>query len=245
MPGSESAAHRELKRLALGWARAQGYTIAAEEVSVPRLGRCRLDVAAYRPASAAPGTQVAGALPLGSTAIFECKQSRSDFLRDTACERTIRERLAKLRERRVLYEGFLRVHHPSLRHGDELFPEFDGYRFEAVGYEPYERLVAEMRTLSGQLHARTKFARLARWQAANLHYVVAEPGIAEVSELPAGWGLLLREEGELHLAEAATWSPATEGQRWNLLLQIGVSGTRAVHRSLGVAPERKKVPESA
>ena len=96
MPGSESALHRELKRLALAWARQQGYTIAAEEVSVPRLGRCRLDVAAYRPAPAAASREAAGAMALGSTAVFECKQSRGDFLRDTACETALRERLAKL-----------------------------------------------------------------------------------------------------------------------------------------------------
>ena len=43
----ETAAHRELKRLALVWAQAQGYSACALEVSLPRC-RYRADVAAYR-----------------------------------------------------------------------------------------------------------------------------------------------------------------------------------------------------
>ena len=242
MAGSESARHLELKRLTLGWAQQQGYTIAAAEVSVPRMGRCRLDVAAYRPASAA-ARRASAALPLGTTAIFECKQSRADFLRDTDCEKEIGERLVKLAERRRTYEGFLRQRYPALRLGEELFPEFDGYRFEAAGYEPYEKLTAEIRTLTARLHHRTKFARLARWQAANLHYVVAEAEVAQPCELPAGWGLLLREGEELLIAEEAVWHPATEQQRWNLLLHIGMSGTRAVRQNLGIA--RRPAAEKA
>jgi len=48
MNQSETAAHRELKRLALIGAQAHGYRVAAVEVSLPNL-RFRLDVAAYRP----------------------------------------------------------------------------------------------------------------------------------------------------------------------------------------------------
>ena len=48
MSQSETAAHRELKRLALAWAQARGYRVAATEVSLPNY-RFRLDVAAYRP----------------------------------------------------------------------------------------------------------------------------------------------------------------------------------------------------
>ena len=60
---SETAAHLELKRLALLWAQENGYPIAALEVSLPQC-RYRADVAAYRP-------QKNGAL--GHTAVFECK----------------------------------------------------------------------------------------------------------------------------------------------------------------------------
>ena len=43
----ETEAHRRLKRLAVLWAQAQGYSACAVEVSLPRC-RYRADVAAYR-----------------------------------------------------------------------------------------------------------------------------------------------------------------------------------------------------
>ena len=69
---SETAAHLELKRLALLWAQENGYPIAALEVSLPKC-RYRADVAAYRPQR--NGT-------LGHTVGFECKQSAPDLGRD-------------------------------------------------------------------------------------------------------------------------------------------------------------------
>ena len=45
----ETQAHLELKRLALIWAQANGYQIAAGEVTLPNL-RFRIDVGAYKPA---------------------------------------------------------------------------------------------------------------------------------------------------------------------------------------------------
>jgi hypothetical protein len=231
MAGRETPAHLALKRHALIWAQQQGFRIAAAEVSVPTLGWCRLDAAAYRPEFK---HKKGGPERLGATAIFECKQSRADFLRDSRRAEEISIRLAQLHARRQLYEESMRVHFPSLRNGEALFPEFDGYRFEAAGYEPYDQLVAEIRTLSRRLHAQTKFSRLVRWKAANLHYVVAEPGVARSHELPAGWGLLVRAGEALETETAAVWQEASDHDRWNLLTRIAMCGTKAINRSLGI-----------
>lgn len=227
MAGSETSAHRYLKRLSLAWAAERGFSIAATEVSVPRLGFCRLDVAAYRPAD----TGKEGA-PRGTLAVFECKQSRADFLRDTRCETETLSRLETLSARMQTYEEFLRRHHPTLRNGEELFPEFDSYRFESLGYEPYDELRAEMTALTRRLHLCTKFSRLARWRAANLHYVVAELGVARPCELPAGWGLLVRRDETLDTTAPATWCDISEVNRWKTVLRIAKSATRALVRSL-------------
>ena len=235
MPRHETDRHLELKRLALAWARENGCTIAAAEVSAPHLGRTRLDVAAYRPPPRSVGLRKNGPPVIGVTLIFECKQSRGDFLHDARRESEINDRLKKLRERQVMYEESMQLRFPSLRRGDTLFPEFDAYDFAAAGHPPYDDLIAEIERLSRQLHERTKFDRLARWRAANLHYVVAEPDVAEPHELPAGWGLLTRAEAGLDVVQPAIWQEAPEQHRWTLLLRIGMSGTRSVHRDLGVA----------
>ncbi|HEY2342300.1 MAG TPA: hypothetical protein VGH90_04680 [Chthoniobacteraceae bacterium] len=231
MAESESALHLDLKRLALAWARTQGFRIAAPEVSAPSLGGCRLDAAAYRPER---GKGSGSRERLGATVIFECKQARADFLRDSRSRDQIAERLRKLHERKQTYEESMKLYYPSLRNGDALFPELDSYRFEASGYPPYEKLLAEIALLSRRLHAETKFARLFQWKAANLHYVVAEPGVVKAHELPAGWGLLVQREKSLELQTPAIWQEASDDQRWALLLRIAMSGTRTVHRHLQI-----------
>jgi hypothetical protein len=226
-----------LKRLSLRWAQLQGFRIAGAEVSLPHL-RVRLDVAACR----TPKRSERSAVPLGcdgavgATAIFECKQHRSDFLRDSRSAEKITLRLRALHERRKLYESSLPIHLPSLRKGESLFPEFDGCRFEEAGFEPYDKLQAEIRQLSGQLHKQTKFAKLLRWGAANLHYIVVEDGVAEPHELPHGWGLLVHVEGDLQLAAPATWQEIGSERRFELLLRIAMTGTRLVSRQMGVDP---------
>ncbi len=49
MAGNETEAHKELKRLAVAWAREQGYSCCGVEIRLPHSGY-RADVAAYKPA---------------------------------------------------------------------------------------------------------------------------------------------------------------------------------------------------
>ena len=73
---AESPQHQELKRLAFLWARESGYRACATEVLLPKCN-FRADVAACLPAAR-------GSAEAGITALFECKYTRSDLLRDNA-----------------------------------------------------------------------------------------------------------------------------------------------------------------
>src|SRR5450432_2129622 len=70
------------------WAREQGYSCCGFEVRLPNSGY-RADVAAYRPASEVAPFVFAGKTSrrrqaaIGSTAVFECKQSRADLVKDS------------------------------------------------------------------------------------------------------------------------------------------------------------------
>ena len=120
---TETEAHLRLKRLALLWAQANGYSACAAEVNLPQC-RYRADVAAYR--SRVREQTV--------TAIFECKQTLPDLRRDNCETATTRERLRSLRRRREILEKHLRVHYPTLRTGDSLFAEYDSHDFDAIGH---------------------------------------------------------------------------------------------------------------
>ena len=119
----ETATHLRLKRLALLWAQANGYSACAAEVTLPQC-RYRADAAAYRPQRGQPGV----------TAIFECKQARTDLRRDNCRGDATRERLRSVSRRRQVLEKHLRIHYPTLRTGDSLFPEYDSHDFSAIGH---------------------------------------------------------------------------------------------------------------
>jgi len=220
-----------LSRLAFQWAVDQGFALAAQDVKVPRLG-CRIDVAACRPE---PVRKLRGrpVFKPGAIAVFECKRSRPEFLKDARSEDSIRERLQILQVQRLEYEESMRRNFPTLREGETLFPEFDAYCYRDAGWAPYNELIAEMQELNTHLHSRTKFARLMRLKAANVLYVVAEPGVAQPQELPVGWGLLERHDGALQMISRAVWQDALEVQRWNVMVRIGVSASAAVGKSFG------------
>ena len=237
----ESAEHKNLKRLALAWAQAHGYRIAAAEVSLPNY-RFRLDVAAYRlhrvRASVCDehrGTQKnVWQQAIGVTAVFECKASKPDFRRDARSITVINERLKALHGRKTRIEQELRLFYPSIRNGDSLFQEFETLDFEQPGHERYQRTLDEISQLTSRLYANTKFDKLVKWGAANVFYVVAEPETVTVHELPACWGLLIRNAGELQLVIKPVLHQIGESERLFLLHRMSLAGTRAVNREHGV-----------
>lgn len=206
MAGGETLKHSSLKTLALAWAREQGMSLAASEVSFPHR-KFRVDVAACCPArkvpSRAPATSITSVLK--AAAVFECKQVRSDLIRDSKKRDMITKRLKALEARRLHLESLLQIHLPHLANGESLLPEFDSYRLREYRHAGYRKLVKEIAMAKrGVLHG-TKFDRLLSYRLANLHYLVVEDAILESHEVPTGWGLLVRTGQELQLMSKPTW----------------------------------------
>lgn len=225
MPHGETANHVRLKTLALAWAQANGFPVCGVEVRVPRSGY-RADVAAI------------GRGPLARTAVFECKQSRADLLKDAHAEEVMRTQLAELVERRRRLEELLAVHRPDLRRGEALWPEYDAWDFSGIEHRAYRGLLDELETVQRRVLRGAKFSKMFRYRCADFLYLVVEDNIFTEAEVPAGWGLLVRcvtdagEELQLRRTPAALEAP-TE-QRAALLEMIALAGTRAVNRAAGV-----------
>lgn len=224
----ETAAHLELKRLALLWAQENGYPLAALEVSLPQC-RYRADVAAYRPQK--NGT-------IGHTAVFECKQSGPDLRRDDCRSPQILTRLESVYRRRQILEKHLRIHYPTLRTGETLFPEWDAYDFGAIEHRGYARVTRELTALQNQLRDGRKFEKLARYACANLFFLVTPNELLREPEAPLGWGLLLAKEGVLVLARKPVWHDSADAARLRVLQKIAAAGTRLINRRLEIVPER-------
>ena len=229
----ETAAHVNLKRLALLWAQAQGYSACACEVSLPR-SRYRADIAAYRP----QGKRIC------ATAIFECKQALTDLRRDNGCSASTRERLEAVYRRRTVLEKRLRVHYPALRIADSLFAEFDSHDFGAIGHRGYRQVLRQLRALQHRLVDNTKFETLARYRCANLFFLVLPAELFREPEIPVGWGVLIAGDGALRLSRKPLWHEITDRARTQLLERIAAAGTRTFNRQLKITFDEVAVARS-
>jgi hypothetical protein len=184
-------------------------------------------VAAYRP----QGRQA------GLTAIFECKQARADLRRDNCRGDAARDRLRSLGRRRQVLEKHLRVHYPTLRTGDSLFPEYDAHDFSAIGHHSYSRVLSEFSALQNRLNGGRKFECLVRYHCANLFFLVMPNELFCESELPLGWGALVEANNSLALARKPVWHDNGAETRLRLLQRIATAGTRQFNRALGITRE--------
>jgi hypothetical protein len=220
----ETETHARLKRLALAWAQAQGYSACALEVSLPRC-RYRADIAAYRPAT----------IDIGTTAVFECKQCLVDLRRDNGCSASTMRRLEKVHARREVLERNLRVHYPALRVNDSLFAEFDSHNFEAIDHRGYKQVLRQTRALQNRLFDCTKFETLIGYRCANLFFLVLPKELFRESEIPIGWGALIESNGELTLAHKPVWHDVAPEHNLRILERIARAETRVLSRHLGIS----------
>jgi hypothetical protein len=224
--GGETAAHVRLKRLACIWAQAHGYSACALEVGLPHC--CyRADVAAFR--EDREGDRAA---------IFECKQALADLRRDNCDSVRAREQLDGLQRRRDVIERNLRVHYPTLRTGESLFPDYDNWDFKALDHRTYSRVVRTGAAIQQRLIDCTKFEKLARYHCANLCYlVIAAPLRNIIFEMPRGWGLLVETGDGLALERKPVWHDVTAENQKRFLRRVAAAATRVLNRQLEITAD--------
>lgn len=220
----ESAAHRELKRLAVGWALGQRLALFGTEVRLPRSGY-RADVAAATPRVLSPAA---------CTAVFECKAGRADFRRDAADEIESAREARDLRVQLLALREAIGGHYPDLRRGEELFPQFDAIDLRGLRHRRHDQLTRRLRAAERRCLEGTKFARLARWRAASLFYLVTEPGLVAPDEVPEGWGWLERAEGVLVLRMRPCLHATTPEERVAFVERIAAATAAGARRGLGI-----------
>jgi hypothetical protein len=212
---SETAEHLSLKQLAVIWACSHGFRVCALEVRRP-YSRYRADVAAATSSVMSDH---------GKTAVFECKASRQDLLRDTTGETEAREQIAATARRLATLRELIGAHCPDLRRGESLFPEFDAVDLRGVRHQTHQRTEKRLRTLQSKLADGVKFARISRYRLASFCYLVTRDEFMALAELPAGWGWLVRKQNTLDLAVKPTFSETTPATRVALLGRIAEAGS--------------------
>jgi hypothetical protein len=232
MATQETPAHQNLKHRAALWAREMGYGAVALEVRLPR-SAFRADVVAYRRASRRDGHDG----EIGETAVFECKQARADFLKDSFATDAARRRLHELDQRRQTLERLLKLHLPSLCRGESLFVDYDTIDLRGMEHKTYRRVLRDIGVWQRRLFGKTKFDKLLRYRCANLNYLVVEPGVLELHEVPTGWGLLVERGGQLVLDRRPLWQDVDRAERLRLLERI------AAKPAVAITPDKLRDPE--
>ncbi|MDG2031912.1 MAG: hypothetical protein P8J45_12980 [Phycisphaerales bacterium] len=255
---NETIQHLELKRLAVEWLRRLGCSAVATEVRCP-ISRWRVDVAGWfdgvdSAADRRRQGRLAEASPLFSshdvergadrarTIIIECKQARSDFLRDDADRDELLRARTHLESRRSeIEEQRVKPREPHLRRGGTaLFPEMETWDFAASRIDSYRRVLRELRQIDKRLHGETKFGLLPQYHLADHLYLFTPSGLIRKPELPRGWGLLeasgmrlrhpmpIEDDAPLPMRErfAAPALDAPVDRRVRLLRNIAVAASR-------------------
>jgi hypothetical protein len=130
-------------------------------------------------------------------------------------------------------ERHLKIHCPSLVKGDGLWPEYETAAFERSDHPPYLKILKALATLSRRLHGQMKMENFFKWNAANLHYLVVEPGLVADHEIPIGWGLLVRDGERLVLRVRPELRDIPEETRLGLLHRVAADGAKATSREAG------------
>jgi hypothetical protein len=236
----ETPAHQHLKRMAIDFLRGQGCAAAACEVLCP-IARHRVDAAGYadRPTVGRPAATLFDRprdRPRPRTIIIECKQSRSDYLReDEQTQRLLARREHLERLRAAVEEQRIKRIEPHLRRsGSSLFAELEVWDFERSRVPAYRRLLRRIEAVEAMLHGGTKFCRVHRYRLADRLYIAAPRGLIRPRELPRGWGLLectrrdlARPVGRLMMAVEAADLHSRRERQLRLLRNIAVAASRA------------------
>lgn len=186
---AETKRHLELKSQAIDWLRERGCDAWATEVRLP-LSPYRVDVAGYRARRRLDGLA-------GTTYAIECKQSRADFLKDAGLETAVRQEFDSVANRVSALRRLMCMHLPESRSNRSLFIEYDSFDFANWRHQGWARATRRLQRLERRLNEGVKFSKIARYGCANSCLLfVGEGVIADVSEVPMGWGCVQCSEGE-------------------------------------------------
>lgn len=166
------------------------------------------------------------------TIIVECKQSRADFLRDTAeTDRLLAQRRTLLDRKHALERDFIVRTEPDLRtNGQFLFHDMEHWDFSRSRSPAYRKLLADIASIDSALYNQTKFFWMAQYRMADRLFLIAPRAMIKPRELPDAWGLI---EVPRRLGESLTRASLADLADVPLTLRVPArdNHTRATHRT--------------
>lgn len=218
-----------MKRAILGWLLTQ--KPSGVGVHVPtRVSKYCADVAAFWSSPAKKRL-----LQPSKTAIVEIRRTREQCWPDCSRKEELLPLLIEQKELKNSLETEIRQKEPELKDTDNLFPEYEFWRYSESKNRKYRHCLKQIESIEHALYKGSRFEQIRRAHVADFLYLAVPEGTVDPKELADGWGLvnIKNDLTAIIIKEAETWNCPIPN-RLHLAQNIAASSRDALFFSFGV-----------
>ncbi|HBC85697.1 MAG TPA: hypothetical protein DCZ94_01955 [Lentisphaeria bacterium] len=218
----------DLKRAALGWLVAQKPD--AISVRVPtRISKYCADVAAFW----SVGRR--GKLLPKKTLIIETRNNREECWPDCSRHEGLLNQLKEAKELKRSIEAKIRKNEPNLKDTDNLFNEYESWRYKESKNKEYHKCLKEIDKLERAVYNGSFFEQLRRAEVADYLYLAVPEGTVHSDELADSWGLIyVKPDLGTELVKAAEFWDCPVERKMHLAQNIAITCRKSLLFSLGI-----------
>jgi hypothetical protein len=218
----------DLKRAALGWLVSQ--TPNAIGVKVPtRISKFCADIAAFWAGSRR------GQLIPRKTMIIETRNDREECWPDCSKQEGVLKQLKEKKEFKRSLEEKIRKAEPQLKDTDNLFNEYESWRYRDTKNKDYHRCIREIDEIEHAVYNGSFFEQLRRAEVADFLYLAVPEGTVHSDELADGWGLIYIKPdlSAILIKQADFWDCPVE-RKIHLAHNIAITCRKSLLFSMGI-----------
>lgn len=222
-----------MKRAILGWLLPQNPSGVGSSVPT-RISKYCADIAAFWSSPAKKRL-----MQPDKTVIVEIRRTREQCWPDCSRQEELLPLLIEQKELRTSLEVEIRQDEPELRDTDNLFPEYETWRYSESNNRKYRHCLNQIERIEHALYKGSRFEQIRRAHVADFLYLAVPEGTVDPKELADGWGLInvTKDLTATVVKEAETWN-CPLANRLHLAQNIAASSRDALFFSFGVRAEK-------
>lgn len=217
----------ELKRAALGWLISQKPDAIGHMVPT-RISKYCADIAAFWSAGRRR------LLPK-KTLIIEVRNNRGDCWPDCSGHEGLLNQLRDTKEIKRSIEVKIRKDEPHLKDTDNLFNEYESWRYKESKNKEYHKCLKEIDKLERAIYNGSFFEQLRRAEVADYLYLAVSEGTVHGDELADGWGLIyVKPDMSVELVKTAEFRDCPIEKKMHLAQNVAITCRKSLLFSMGI-----------
>ncbi len=226
----------ELKRAALGWLVTQKPD--AIGVMVPtRISKYCADIAAFW------SVGKRGKLLPKKTLIIETRNNREECWPDCSRHEGLLNQLKEAKELKREIEAKIRRNEPGLKDTDNLFNEYESWRYKESKNREYHRCLKEIDKLERAVYNGSFFEQLRRAEVADYLYLAVPEDTVHADELADSWGLIyVKPDLSAELVKTAEFWDCPVERKMHLAQNIAITCRKSILFSMGIREGASSIP---